>query len=59
LGRFRDGENDSFKVLQHIIIGEAQNAVTATDKPSIAPYVGLPPCNEIVALAIEFDNKTK
>jgi hypothetical protein len=48
---------NTFEVFQHIIVGKTEYTISARDKPSVTSFVMSHALNEIVTLAIDFDNE--
>ena len=53
-----DGDDDAFQILHHIIVGKPQHAISAGSKPFIASAIIAETGFEIVALAIDLDDKS-
>jgi hypothetical protein len=50
-------ENNSLQIVQHIIIGKTEHTITLRDEPLAPTFVMPEALFEIVALAIDFNNK--
>jgi hypothetical protein len=52
-----DGENNTFEMLQYIVVGEPEHAVAAGYEPFIASVIVTHALFKIMAFAIDFDNE--
>jgi hypothetical protein len=57
LGSLTNGENDAFQILDHIVVGETEHAISARSKPSIAAIVVANALFEIVTLTVDPNDK--
>ena len=54
---FENGKNDTFQIFQYVVIGETQHAITARYEPLVATFIVADTLFEIVAFAIELNDK--
>ena len=54
---FGDYYNNPFEILEYVIVGEAQHAVTAGREPTIASLVVANTLFEVVALAVDLNDE--
>ena len=51
------GDHDTFQILHDIVVGEPKNAISAGCEPFVAPVIVAETGFEIVAFAIDLNNK--
>ena len=52
-----NGDHDALQIFHHVVIGEAENAVSAGSEPSVAPLVVADTLLKIMALAIDLNDE--
>jgi hypothetical protein len=53
----KNGRCNAFEILQHIVVRESDDAISARCKPRVAPFVVAYPRSEVMTFAIDFDDE--